>query len=139
MTNTYHIVQTRTNICPVHIWKISKYFVFGNTTTPHFQYIGNPHTRSGHNRTPTTNGLIDLNTREAGKLHINNLRLLPAQVNTHSLLPPEVHAYDVRSVFCCRGRSVIACRFVRLGSVHHRIDVELQSEVDRRIHERRYR
>ena len=75
MTNTYRIVQTRTNICPVHIWKMSQYFVFGSTTTPHFQYISNPHTRSGHNRTPITNGLIDLNTREAGKLHINNLRL----------------------------------------------------------------
>ena len=53
-----------------------------------------------------------------------------------SLLPPEVHANNVRSVFFGNRNLVIACCFVRFGDAFASVNVKLKSEIDRGVYKR---
>ena len=52
-----------------------------------------------------------------------------------SLFPPEVHAHDVRAIFDLHRWLVITRRFMRLRPCFACVDMELQREIDRRVHE----
>jgi hypothetical protein len=138
-TQASRIIQASANIGTAQIRKVRQYFGFACAAAQHFQNISHAHTCACNCGTATTDCCINHYSWKSRKLHICNLRFQPVEVKTRSLLPSKVHAYHVGAVLNRDHRFVIACCFMRFGAAFARIDVELQREIDCRVHERRDR